>query len=53
MKPECHFCHEPIDEEEICHGCHAYVCPDCDKIDPGAMGEHDVNDHLGDDAQEE
>lgn len=44
---ECYFCHTPCTDDQYCFGCGEYVCLNCNHFE--GMGNHDVEDHKGND----
>lgn len=55
VKPpgKCYFCPKIVDGGNYCFGCGQYVCDECDHQSLGAMGKHPVEDHAGNDDNEE
>lgn len=41
--------HSRLTTMDWCSGCGFYVCDNCDKRPPEAMGKHDVTDHQPED----
>ena len=49
---ECSVCGErKCKTEDFCNGCGAFVCESCEGDNP-PMGEHDVEDHETEDADD-
>jgi recombinational DNA repair protein (RecF pathway) len=42
----CALCHRPVDADHFCHGCHEFICDECDPGDEDSpIGAHHVEDH--------
>jgi hypothetical protein len=49
---KCHFCKKALGADHYCHGCHVFICDECNtNIDRG-WGTHTPEDHKLDEDSE-